>query len=68
MMNTPASGVRIGNAERNACPKAVAVAPNVTKTSEKPKMKKIEVKTLRRHTTPAVAPSSRNCSKLAPLM
>jgi hypothetical protein len=31
-------------------------------------IKKIEVKTLRRHTTPAVAPSSRSCSKLEPLI
>ena len=68
MMNSPAIGVRIGSACRNACPKAVAVAPKVMNTSEKPRMKKIEVKTLFRQTTPAVAPSARNWSKLEPLI
>ena len=68
MISRPAIGVRIGSACRNAWPNAVAVAPRVMKTSEKPRMKKSEVPTLRRHRTPAVAPSARSCSKLAPLI
>jgi hypothetical protein len=60
MMNSPAIGVMIGNACRNACPNAVAVAPKVTNTSEKPRMKNTEVKTLFRQITPAVAPAARN--------
>ena len=46
-------------------PKAVAVAPSVTKTAEKPRMKNIEVSTTLRCNARS---SPRNCSKLAPLM
>ena len=66
MMNRPATGVITGSACRNAWPKAVAVAPKVTNTSEKPRMKNTEVKTDLRQITPAVAPSARNWSKLEP--
>ncbi len=68
MMNSPAIGVMIGSACRNACPKAVAVAPKVMNTSEKPRIKNTEVKTLFRQITPALAPSVRSWSKLEPLM
>ena len=68
MMNSPAMGVMIGSAWRKDCPNAVAVAPKVTKTSEKPRMKKIEVKTDFRQITPAVAPSARSWSKDEPDM
>jgi hypothetical protein len=68
MMNSPAIGMITSSDCRNACPNAVAVAPKVMKTSEKPRMKKSEVKTLRCQMTPAVVPSARSWSKLAPLI
>ena len=60
MMNSPAIGVITGSALRKACPNAVAVAPKVMNTTEKPRMKNSDVKTLFCQTTPAVAPSARN--------
>jgi hypothetical protein len=68
MINNPAIGVITGNACRNAWPNAVAVAPKVMNTSEKPRMKNTEVNTDFRQITPAVAPSARNWSKLEPDM
>ncbi|MNR66410.1 hypothetical protein D3C85_1898780 [compost metagenome] len=68
MISTPAIGVRMGRAWRKVCPKAVAVAPRVTKTTEKPRMKNSEVKATRRCSAAAPLSSARNWSKLAPLI
>ncbi|MNY83198.1 hypothetical protein D3C86_2258020 [compost metagenome] len=53
MMTTPATGVRIGRSWRKAWPKAVAVAPRAMKTTEKPRMKKMEVSATRAVNRPA---------------